>query len=57
VWVSGLRYEGGWLNDKTEGDGVATYASGDKYTGEFHADQRCAPTHCGPASCAQIARC
>ena len=54
MWVSGLRYEGGWLNDKTEGDGVATYANGDKYTGEFHGDLRCVEAHGRPCSCAQI---
>ncbi len=41
------RYEGCFLDNKREGDGVCVYKNADKFTGEWHVDLKhgevCAP--------------
>lgn len=37
---SGESYNGSWSSCEKDGDGVYTYASGDKYTGTFVKDKR-----------------
>ncbi len=39
----GFRYEGSWKEGEIDGEGVATYANGDVYTGHFTAGKRQAP--------------
>lgn len=33
-------YEGGWVEDLKQGEGVRTYGSGDRYKGEWWQDQQ-----------------
>ena len=40
VFVSGLRYEGAWKNDKADGEGACVYPGGDKFSGEWKNDHR-----------------
>ena len=39
-WVSGNRYEGGWLDDQMEGTGKFIGADGSIYTGPFRKNQK-----------------
>lgn len=39
-WISGERYEGGYVKDKRAGYGVYFWANGEKYEGEWEDDQR-----------------
>jgi hypothetical protein len=39
-WPSGNRYEGEWLDGKTNGFGVKVWGNGDRYEGEWLNDNR-----------------
>lgn len=37
---NGAKYEGSWVNDKREGQGIYLWENGDKYEGNFHENER-----------------
>ena len=40
MMINGDKYEGNYLNDKKNGEGIYLWKTGDKYIGEFENDYR-----------------